>query len=137
MPPKTNHLSAGSYSHEYWSSRLGFVLAATGSAVGLGNIWKFPYIAGENGGGAFVLIYLLCVMIIGVPVMMAEALIGRRGGQSPVHSYAVLAAAKGASPSHGLRLRFASPIRLWRYWQGSLFALRSLQVAWRPVPVLD
>ena len=62
-----------------WGSRLGFVLAAAGSAIGLGNIWKFPYIAGENGGGAFVIVYLACVFLIGMPVMMSEILIGRRG----------------------------------------------------------
>ena len=49
--------------HSEWSSRLAFILAATGSAVGLGNIWKFPYITGENGGGAFVFVYLLCVYL--------------------------------------------------------------------------
>ena len=64
--------------HGIWSGRWTFILAATGSAVGLGNIWKFPYIAGENGGGAFVLMYLLCIAVIGVPVMMAEILLGRR-----------------------------------------------------------
>jgi len=56
-----------------WSSRLAFILAATGSAVGLGNIWKFPYVTGENGGGAFVLVYLLCIAIIGIPIMMASS----------------------------------------------------------------
>ncbi len=72
--------------HGVWSSRWTFVLAATGSAVGLGNIWKFPYIAGENGGGAFVLVYLLCIALIGIPVMMAEVLIGRRGRMSPINA---------------------------------------------------
>lgn len=72
--------------HGVWSSRWTFILAATGSAVGLGNIWKFPYIAGENGGGAFVLIYLLCIALIGIPIMMAEVLIGRRGRMSPINS---------------------------------------------------
>jgi len=57
-----------------WGSRLGFILAAAGSAVGLGNIWKFPYITGENGGGLFVLIYLACIALVGVPIMMAESL---------------------------------------------------------------
>ena len=61
-------------------------MAATGSAVGLGNIWKFPYVAGSNGGGAFVLVYLFCILLIGVPVMMAEVMIGRRGRQSPINS---------------------------------------------------
>ena len=83
--------------HEYWSSRLLFVLAAAGSAVGLGNLWKFPYIAGEYGGGAFVLVYLVCIALIGVPIMMAEILIGRRGGQSPIHSMRTLAINEGKS----------------------------------------
>ena len=67
---------------EMWSNRWLFVLAAAGSAVGLGNIWKFPYIAGENGGGAFVVIYLACIVLVGVPIMMAEILIGRAGRAS-------------------------------------------------------
>ncbi len=86
------------YRHENWSSRLAFILAATGSAVGLGNIWKFPYITGENGGGAFVLVYLACIALIGLPIMMAEILIGRRGQQSPIHSIAILARQEGKSP---------------------------------------
>lgn len=81
--------------HEHWSSRLAFIFAATGSAVGLGNIWKFPYIAGENGGGAFVLVYLVCIALIGIPIMMAEVLIGRRGGESPIHSMTILAQQEG------------------------------------------
>lgn len=72
--------------HEHWSSRLAFVLAAIGSAVGLGNLWRFPYEAGENGGGAFVLIYVLCVIFIGLPVLMSEFFIGRRGQASAVLS---------------------------------------------------
>lgn len=71
---------------ETWTSRWTFIMAATGSAVGLGNIWKFPYIAGENGGGAFVLVYLICILLIGIPVMIAEVLMGRWGRSSPVHS---------------------------------------------------
>jgi len=74
-----------------WSSRLAFILAATGSAVGLGNIWKFPYVTGENGGGAFVLVYLLCIAVVGIPIMMAEVMIGRRGGRSPVKSLSLIA----------------------------------------------
>lgn len=84
--------------HGEWSSRMAFVLAATGSAVGLGNIWKFPYITGQNGGGAFVLIYLACIAIIGIPIMMAEVLIGRRGRQSPINTMRVLATEEGRSP---------------------------------------
>jgi NSS family neurotransmitter:Na+ symporter len=72
--------------HGTWASRWTFIMAATGSAVGLGNMWKFPYVAGSNGGGAFVLVYLACILLIGVPVMMAEVLIGRSGGQSPINS---------------------------------------------------
>ena len=83
--------------HGQWSSRFAFVLAATGSAVGLGNIWKFPYIAGENGGGAFVLIYLLCILAIGLPIMVAEIMLGRRGRQSPINTMRDLAAEAGAS----------------------------------------
>ncbi|RMF71226.1 MAG: sodium-dependent transporter [Alphaproteobacteria bacterium] len=63
-----------------WSSHLGFVLTAAGAAVGLGNIWRFPYLAGENGGGAFVLVYLLAVAVIGFPIMVAELWMGRHGG---------------------------------------------------------
>lgn len=80
-----------------WASRWGFVLAATGSAVGLGNIWKFPYMTGEYGGGAFVLVYLACILVIGVPIMMAEIALGRRGRRSPVGSIKGLVAAAGAS----------------------------------------
>ena len=77
--------------HGQWSSRLMFILAATGSAVGLGNIWKFPYITGENGGGTFVLVYLLCIALIGIPVMIAEIMLGRRGRQSPINTMKTLA----------------------------------------------
>lgn len=70
-----------------WSSRLTFILAATGSAVGLGNIWKFPYITGEYGGGAFVLVYLACITLLGVPMLIAEVMIGRSGSASPTNSY--------------------------------------------------
>jgi NSS family neurotransmitter:Na+ symporter len=81
--------------HGHWSGRWAFILAATGSAVGLGNIWKFPYITGENGGGAFVIVYLICIAIIGIPVMMAEVLIGRRGRQSPINTMSSLASEMG------------------------------------------
>ena len=79
-------------------SRFGFLMAATGFAVGLGNIWRFPYITGENGGGAFILIYLLCTACIGIPALMAELLIGRRGEGTPPVSLSTLARARGASP---------------------------------------
>tara|TARA_B100001029_G_scaffold11023_1_gene7520 strand:- start:11855 stop:13204 length:1350 start_codon:yes stop_codon:yes gene_type:complete len=77
--------------HGTWSSRWTFILAATGSAVGLGNIWKFPYMAGDNGGGAFVLVYLACICVIGLPIMLGEIMIGRRGRSSPANSMRSLA----------------------------------------------
>ncbi len=83
--------------HGSWASRWVFILAATGSAVGLGNIWKFPYIVGENGGGAFVLVYLLCIASVGVPIMIGEVLVGRRGRQSPIFSLRELAQESGIS----------------------------------------
>ncbi len=85
--------------HGEWSSRFAFILAATGSAVGLGNIWKFPYIAGQNGGGAFVLVYLICVALIGIPIMMAETMLGRRGRQSPINTMQSLAEEAKANPN--------------------------------------
>ena len=72
---------------EQWSSGIGFILAAAGSAVGLGNIWKFPYITGENGGGAFVLVYLVCIAVIGVPVMLCELVLGRHTQRNPVGAF--------------------------------------------------
>tara|TARA_A100001015_G_C14835838_1_gene650469 strand:+ start:244 stop:864 length:621 start_codon:yes stop_codon:yes gene_type:complete len=69
---------------EQWSGSLGFILAATGAAVGLGNIWKFPYMVGSDGGSSFVLVYLICVLLIGVPIMMAEILIGRVAQKNPI-----------------------------------------------------
>lgn len=83
--------------HGMWSSRLMFVLAATGSAVGLGNIWRFPYITSENGGGAFVLVYLGCIVIVGLPILFSEIVIGRRGRMSPINSLKELADDAGAS----------------------------------------
>ena len=77
--------------HGSWASRWVFILAATGSAVGLGSIWKFPYMVGVYGGGAFVLMFLACIALIGVPVMLAETLIGRRARQSPANALKVLA----------------------------------------------
>jgi NSS family neurotransmitter:Na+ symporter len=90
--------SGGRLPAQQWSTRLAFILAAAGAAVGLGNIWKFPYIAGENGGGAFVLVYLACIVLLGLPLLMAEVLIGRRGQQNPVNAMAALAKEAGASP---------------------------------------
>jgi len=84
--------------HDTWSSRFGFLMATIGFAVGLGNIWRFPYIAGENGGAAFVLVYLVCAFGIGVPILMAEILIGRRGRRAPPGAMREVAVAEGRSP---------------------------------------
>jgi NSS family neurotransmitter:Na+ symporter len=73
-----------------WSGHVGFILAAAGSAVGLGNIWRFPYMAGENGGGAFVLVYLAAVFFVGVPLLVAEVMIGRATARNPVGAFRVL-----------------------------------------------
>ena len=93
--------------HGQWSSRWAFIMAATGSAVGLGNIWRFPYITGEYGGGAFVLMYLACVLLVGIPIMMAEVMLGRRGRQSPINTMDSLSKEEGLNPA-------------WRYlgWMG-------------------
>jgi len=93
--------------HGQWSSRWAFIMAATGSAVGLGNIWRFPYMTGEYGGGAFVLMYLGCVLLVGIPIMMAEVLLGRRGRQSPINTMSSLSKEEGLNPA-------------WRYlgWMG-------------------
>ena len=79
-----------SHKHEHWSSEFGFILAALGSAVGLGNIWRFPYIVGENGGGAFVVVYLLSIICLGLPALIATIMIGRRGQQSPINCFDVI-----------------------------------------------
>ena len=84
-------------SHEQWSSRRGFLLAAIGFSVGLGNIWRFPYVAGENGGSAFVIIYLACAFAIGLPLLVSELAIGRLGRLDPPGSYRVVAERSGRS----------------------------------------
>jgi neurotransmitter:Na+ symporter, NSS family len=71
----------------HWSSRVGFVMAAAGSAVGLGNIWKFPYITGMHGGGAFVLFFIFCIVAVGLPIMIAEMVIGRHARKDPVGAF--------------------------------------------------
>ncbi len=77
----------GGNPREHWSSHLTFVLAAAGSAVGLGNIWKFPYITGSNGGGMFVLVYLACIVCIALPLLLCEMLIGARGQANAVQAF--------------------------------------------------
>jgi len=88
--------------HGFWSSRLAFVLAVSGSAVGLGNIWRFPFVAGENGGGAFVLFYVLCVFVIGLPIMISEVMIGRRGRRNPIATMRIVGEEEGSHSSWGL-----------------------------------
>lgn len=73
-----------------WSNQWGFILASSGSAVGLGNIWKFPYITHHHGGGAFVLVYLLCVALVGLPIMLAEIYLGKRSQKNPVGAFRFL-----------------------------------------------
>ena len=75
---------------ENWGSTLGFVLAIAGSAIGLGNVWKFPYITGQNGGGAFVLVYLFCIFLLGMPIMLCEMAIGRKTRQNPYGAFRML-----------------------------------------------
>ncbi|MGB1270791.1 MAG: sodium-dependent transporter [Endozoicomonas sp.] len=96
-------------SKKTWTNRWTFLLAAAGSAIGLGNIWKFPYVAGQYGGGAFVMIYLLCIAIMGVPLLMAETAIGRHVRLSPLNAMRKLTSELGAS-------------RLWHVvgWMGML-----------------
>jgi NSS family neurotransmitter:Na+ symporter len=73
--------------HRTWKTRTGFILAAVGSAVGLGNIWRFPFVAGQEGGGEFLVVYILCVFAIGFPLMLAEFAIGRKTGRSVVGAF--------------------------------------------------
>ncbi len=81
---------ANSSQREKWGSKIGFVLAAAGSAIGLGNIWKFPYEVGQNGGAAFIIIYIICVFAIGLPVLIAEILLGRTTQRNPVGAFKAL-----------------------------------------------
>ncbi|WP_458526555.1 sodium-dependent transporter [Onishia taeanensis] len=83
---------------ERWTTRRAFILAVTGAAVGLGNIWRFPYMTGENGGSAFLLLYVAFVLLLGLPVMMAEILVGRAGRRSPTQSLSHLAMSAGRTP---------------------------------------
>lgn len=77
-----------------FSSKVGVILAAAGSAVGLGNIWKFPYVAGENGGGAFLVVYLICVLLFGMPLLMTEFLIGKNSGKSAFSAFSTITGSK-------------------------------------------
>ena len=85
--------------HGLWSSRWAFILAATGAAVGLGNIWKFPYMVGQNGGAAFVAIYLLSMVFIGIPLLMTEIALGRCGRQNPANTLSTIAQENNLKPA--------------------------------------
>ena len=80
-----------------WSSRFAFLCAVVGASIGLGNLWRFPYVAGENGGGAFIIVYLIIILLLCVPLIMAELAMGRRGGKSPVVTMASLCREGGHS----------------------------------------
>lgn len=92
-----SELQDGSRDQKIWKGKLTFIMAAAGSAVGLGNLWKFPYIAGENGGGAFVLVYLACILCFGIPLLMAEIGIGRSTRKNAHGAFALLAEKTGAN----------------------------------------
>ena len=94
-------MAEASGSGEQWSSRMGFLLAAVGFAVGMGNIWRFPYQLGANGGSAFLIIYLFCALGIGLPLLITEISIGRRGRGSAARSYINVAAECGRSNKWG------------------------------------
>lgn len=79
---------------EHWGSKLGFILAAVGSAVGLGVLWKFPYTVGQNGGGIFIITYAICLILIGIPVFIAELMIGRKTQRAAVGAFSLLAQGK-------------------------------------------
>ena len=78
-----------------FGSKLGVILATAGSAVGLGNVWRFPYMAGENGGAVFIIIYLACVLLLGIPCMISEFIVGRHGQSNTARAYSKLS---GGSP---------------------------------------
>jgi len=94
-------MAAATGSGEQWSSRWGFYLAAIGFSVGLGNIWRFPFVTGENGGSAFLIIYLVCALVIGLPLLITELSIGRRGRRSPSGSIIAVARESGFSDRWG------------------------------------
>ncbi len=94
-------MSSTTSARAHWSSRWAFILVTAGSAIGLGNIWKFPYMTGTNGGSAFVLVYLACIIGIGLPLLMAEVMLGRRGQENPADTMRLLA--REARVRHGGR----------------------------------
>lgn len=96
-----------------FGGRLSAVLVTAGSAVGLGNIWRFPYVAGENGGGAFLLIYILSVLLLGVPIMLSEFAIGRNTHRNAVGAYTPFRAAGRSWATTVFWLRCSSWASIW------------------------
>lgn len=90
-------MAAAGSANDHWTSPFAFLMASVGFAVGLGNIWRFPYVTGENGGAAFVVIYLICAFVIGVPILMAELMVGRRGDAPPPIAMEAVARESGKS----------------------------------------
>ena len=96
------HNNSNSQGSDTWSGRLAFILASIGAAVGLGNIWKFPYTLGSSGGSAFVLVYVLAILLVATPIMLAEMIIGRHARKSAPSAMQSLAVERGSSPRWGL-----------------------------------
>jgi NSS family neurotransmitter:Na+ symporter len=128
---------------EHWASRAGFILAAVGSAVGLGNIWRFPWMTAENGGSAFLLVYLVVVLGVGVPGLLGEFVLGRRTQRNPVGALATLGDARGWGVVGGIAvvtslslLSFYGVVGGWilRYFGESLLGLASGEAAYSAAP---
>ena len=100
-----------------WSSKLGFILASAGSAIGLGAVWKFPYMTAANGGGGFLLVFLISTILIGFPLLLAEFTLGRSAGVSAIKTFGNWARIASTTLSVGLvPLPFLSFIVLQCYW---------------------
>ena len=98
---ENNNIPSSEKEREKLGSRLGFILISAGCAIGIGNVWKFPYITGQNGGGAFVVVYLFFLAILGIPILTMEFSLGRAAKKSPVKMYDVLAPDKPKWRVHG------------------------------------
>lgn len=89
---------------ERLGSRLGFIMLSAGCAIGCGNVWKFPWMCGQNGGGSFMLIYVICLIVLGLPTMIMEFSVGRAAQTSPLYMYRKLSGGRGKWESVGHRL---------------------------------
>ena len=124
---------------EHWGSRLGFILAAVGSAIGLGVLWKFPYTVGQSGGGLFLFTYILCIVVIGIPVLIGELLLGRRSQRAAVGAFEVLSEGKPRWKIAGwfgvfssfLIMSFYSVVAGW----GMSYILMSLSGFYQKIPI--